>query len=138
MGLDIVCGALGERVGSYSGVQRQRIAWIRSEARRQESINNKSTAKAMRETILSTQEIDYSLFEKTDGWLEGTQAFVNHSDCDGTWDPDEAAAILEAVQTLKPFFEAEDLDYYFYEDGSYYLDEILRHSVTHNQDIVFC
>lgn len=92
----------------------------------------------MRQAIISTDDINYSLFESVDGWLTGTHAFVNHSDCDGMWDSDEAAAILKGVQTLKPFFDATDAEYYFDEDGTYYLEKILRYSINHKKDIVFC
>ena len=135
MGLDIVCGDLNERVGSYSGVQRQRIAWIEAESKRQKSMGNVKAAEAMKKVIVSADEIDYALFEKTDGWLPGTRAFVDHSDCDGMWDAYEAAEILEAVRLLKPFFETDD---YFDEDGEYYLEEILRYAVKHQKDILFC
>lgn len=138
MGLDIACGRLVERVGSYSGVQRQRVVWIQAEIKRQEALGNNGLVQQMKKSIRSTEHVDYEAFEKTDGWLDGTRAFVDHSDCDGTWDASEAMSILEAVTTLEPFFDEETKKYYFNEDGHYYLRDILVHSVRYKKDIMFC
>jgi len=138
MGLDIACGHIIERVGSYSGVQRQRVVWIKAEARRQEVLGNIGSAQQMKKSIRSSDHVDYETFEMTDGWLDGTRAFVDHSDCDGIWEASEAIAILEAVTTLEPFFDEDAKSYYFDDHGHYYLRKILMYCVRHKKDIVFC
>lgn len=137
MGLDIMCGSLGVKVGSYSGVQQQRVAWIKAESMRQDSLGNKEMATNMN-TVICSRGIRYDFFTTIVDWLPGTRAFVDHSDCDGVWDCCEAKDILEAVKILKPFFSKDDADLYFETDGEYYLKGILSYSVRHHKDIVFC
>lgn len=137
MGLDLVCGSISERVGSYSGVHRQRAAWIYAESARQKSLGNKNLSDRMRKTIISEDKINYRDFDRIEDWLPGTKAFVSCSDHDGFWSQIESKDILDAVRILEPFFRRIDFILDFHQK-QYYLKNILEYSVQNNENIYFC
>lgn len=135
MGLDIVCecGKQDIKVGSYSGVHRVRAAWILAESLHQE---DKTVAASMRSAVVSESDVDYKAFRRIDGWLPGTRAFVDHSDCDGSWDASEIRDIVRAIKILLPHLKTT-LPAYF--DGDeFYLEEILAHCARNGEMIHFC
>lgn len=135
MGLDIMCecGKQDIKVGSYSGVHRLRVAWILAEALHQE---DQVRASSMRSAIVSESEVDYDIFNKINGWLPGTLAFVYHSDCDGSWSVSEIRDIIRAVKILFPHLKTTMPAYF---DGDeFYLEEILAHCARNGEMIHFC
>lgn len=125
MGLDLVCGAVLQRFGSYSSLHMFRYQWIEAEACRQERRGCHEVAAHMREILYGDRFIDYETFvERRDiPWLPGTRALIDHSDCDGEWSPVEARMILKAHHLLGIVHSP--------------LVSILCHSVTTNQCIEF-
>lgn len=139
MGLDIVCRGTSVRVGSYSGVHLQRIGFLRAEALRLREEDRHEEADRVLACIRSASEIHYDLvrgLEKV--LLPGTYAFVYHSDCDGSWDADDAAAILEALGRFRLFLRAIP-EFKHRLDGKdrYYLEDILSLSVRTGEFIYF-
>lgn len=133
MGLDLYCGNESQRVGSYSGVHVERAKWILAEAKRRTSIGNTAQAKRLKKLVMKTTRgvvIDYDAFQRMD-WLPGIRAFVDHSDCDGYWTPQEAEDMLDAIAILKPFFDPS------LEGQEYYLESIWKRSVDIQECISF-
>jgi len=139
MGLDIRCIDTFVRVGSYSGVHIQRIGFLRAEALRLREEDRHEEADRVLACIRSASEIHYDLVLRLKNvLLPGTYAFVYHSDCDGSWEADEAEAILDALGRFRPFLRAipefkDRLD----EEDRYYLEDILSLSVRTGEFIYF-
>ena len=137
MGLDLVCGDKCARVGSYSTVQRLRAFFIMADADRVDT-ENPRTASRMRGVAGEGDRIDYKKFASMTCWSAGVRVFVNHSDCDGSWTPDEASDILDAVSTLRPYLLKRCPQFFYEEDDEFYLEELLRHSTETHENILFC
>lgn len=90
------------------------------------------------ERVISSDTIDYQLFEKLDynecGIFEGLYRFVNHSDCDGTWSWIDAGYILTTFNALRHNLKERSSCHYHY-DG---LKTILYYSADKEKDIQFC
>jgi len=134
MGLDLYCGNMVQRFGSYSIVHKVRILWIKAYSmwlKSQDKDNSMLLA-----TIKTDNDINYKKFGtlqiQTMGF-EGLYAFVYHSDCDGSWDVEEVEIILETLNLIKLYLKELSL-LFFEENGDYYLEKILKHSLaTYNQ-----
>jgi hypothetical protein len=140
MGLDLVCGDISIKMGSYSNVHNIRAYWIKAEIIYQKQQGNYDIAKAMEDVIKKDKygyKIDYEIFNLLP-WDLGTEKFVYHSDCDGIWTSDESKKILETLDKLRDIMlKIEEFKYYFC-DGEFYLEKILKYSMKNNKIIYFC
>lgn len=139
MGLLLLCGEVAVKMGSYSSVHTERRRWIEAYNKWLGTLEDKES-----ELTLTTadgdslSELDYHIVETLDTVnievipvLEGLQRFVVHSDCEGRWSTYDAQSILDTLDSLKRFLCDEDED-------EYYLEGILKYSVEHHADIIFC
>lgn len=133
MGLDLVCGRYGTRMGSYTGVHRQRIGILRAEAMYRLTRGSSDEAALIRGAIVEKDgSIDYRYVRTRlrECLPTGVFAFVYHSDFDGEWTPDEASSILQDLVRLRPYLkEVPELVPYLDKDDRYHLEPILRASI---------
>ena len=153
MGLDIYTTNSHARVGSYSGVHVLRLNMIIASIKYLDQFNNCSNSIDLKEFLKTTisknnmtlsnqtNAIDYQKFSKYKEYpyslLEGLFIFTDHSDCDGTFLPDDSSKIIETIELIASFMD----DCYF--DGSnktlekFYLYGILKDSSENNEVIYF-
>jgi hypothetical protein len=130
MGLDLICGDVSIKMGSYRRVHVERRMWIEA--------YNKWVGESLI-PIGSDGSIDIEALqvyeaesEIATSVLDGLKRFVIHSDCEGYWSSYDAEAMLTTLDTIHQYFDKEEDD-----DEEYYLSEIFKHSVETNEDIQF-
>jgi len=153
MGLDLSCNGNHFRFGSYSLVHCHRAAWIRalSAYYKFEKHNNQLSGR-LKNCLYPNDphNINYKNFcrhvvqdlvEDTDGPGLGASVFINHSDCEGVWSPEDARNILHALEWLTPFLkedrELERLGAFEENEEEYFLVPCLEMSCNWNCDIYF-
>jgi len=141
MGLDLYCGGVYMKMGSYSTVQRVRVRWILAYAsylEKEKKQGGGDTIQKLRSVVSSSsEEIDYDRFCQIPLEEEGLSRFVYHSDSDGSWTSEDASYIQETLNKIRD--ELRELEpFHFEEDGEYYLEELLEESVRTGGNISFC
>lgn len=141
MGLDLICGNIGIRVGSYRRVHIERKLWVEAynnwvatlkEDEEEAPIPINSHDYKITEADMEALESHTANTEVAVEILDGLKRFVIHSDCEGYWSPYDAEAMLTTLDTIKQHFDDDD------DDDEYYLTEIFKHSIDTNENIQFC
>jgi hypothetical protein len=140
MGLDLVCGDIIIKMGSYSSVQEQRALLLKGYIMWLHDQGIHETAKTIGKCVKKRKdgfEIDYKNLDM-ELLMPGMKAFIFHSDCEGEWSVQDAKDILESLEELRPFFQKiQGFDYYCIDDR-YHLEDILEKSVQSYRSIQFC
>jgi hypothetical protein len=137
MGLDLFCGDHGGiKMGSYSMVHEIRLHWIKAFIKYLNSINeicpplNNSIQKG---------DIDYREFEKIKCNQQGFQGlfvFVNHSDCEGIWTPEEIEDIMTTLNLIRLYLKDITYEWHF-QETEYYLEDLFNYSIETHEIITF-
>lgn len=137
MGLEIYCGDISMKVGSYSEVHRQRVGWLKAEAMRLDEQGEYDQAQLVYECFRNHEIFYGKLKQIRKIVLPGSWAFVHHSDCEGTWESHEAQQILEAIETMRNYLQRTRECSVRFHDNQYYLERVLRCSAYTGQTIEF-
>lgn len=125
MGMDIACecGMFSFKLGSYQSVAMIRTKWVEAELLRLNLTKN---------SIFSKKgDINLSKIKKSDLFLPGSKYFVCHDNIT-SWSSEEAKKIHEAILVLKPFLRKTfGEDYFYEEDGCFWLEDLFQHCATH-------
>lgn len=147
MGLDLLCGSMSIKLGSYGYVHVQRWGWL--QANKEYLLSTKKMSKEEVESLfqpclLSKSErsprLNYPYIQKTlePHLLPGVFTFVYQSDCEGYWTPDECQSMLDAIELLRPYFLTISELKENMEEKEYYLEQIFQHSVHTSNEITLC
>lgn len=154
MGLDLCCGSVSIRVGSYSSVHRVRNYLIQSiinylKATSENKSNNnlcdlvdisaKKELLELLDKVIVDDDINYDKLENVQMELSlinlnGFTCFINHSDCDGMIDSTDADDFIKTLNIVKDYMDKS----YYHEDDEFYLKEIFEESSNTGEDIWFC
>lgn len=140
MGLDLICGSVSERCGSYSYVHEIRYLLLCAlkEYLEMETTNYDEKVNYLCQLITKENTIQYdkadpskhALFYKQK--LNGFFPFIFHSDCDGSLSSYEAEQFLKTFDIVKDY-----VDYSLKYDDKFFLDTIFTESVDCDQEIYF-
>jgi hypothetical protein len=154
MGLDLCCGSVSIRVGSYTSVHRVRNFLIESLIRYLEitsegkstdnvydlvDFNAKKDLLSLLKRVIINGEIDYNYLSEITPELSllnlnGFTCFINHSDCDGMIDSFDASEFIKTLNIVENYMNKE----VYFEDNQFYLKNIFIESSETGDDIVFC
>ncbi len=154
MGLDLCCGSVSVRVGSYSSVHRVRnyliqsiINYLKATSENESNNNlydlvNISAKKELLELlgkVIIDDEINYDNLEKIQMELSlinlnGFTCFINHSDYDGMIDSSDADDFIKTLDIVKDYMDTSC----YHEDNEFYLKEIFEESSKTGETIWFC
>jgi len=166
MGLDLVCGSLSIKMGSYGYVHVQRWGWLQAQklyllSKASTSVEREQIETLFRPCLLSlskfSPKLDYDYIRRhlQSYILPGVFTFVYHSDCEGYWTPEECQEMIETINILRPFFyQVSELRQEIEKksnipstttdihdevhDGYYYLEPIFQHAIQHQRLIECC
>jgi hypothetical protein len=140
MGLDLICGSVSERCGSYSYVHEIRYLLLCAlkEYLEMETRNYNERVDYLCLLITKENTIQYDkadptkhvLFHKKK--LNGFFPFIFHSDCNGSLSSYEAKQFLKTFDIVKDY-----VDYSLKYDDKFFLDSIFRESISSGQEIHF-
>ena len=138
MGLDLICGDMDIRAGSYSAVHLVRIYLL--ETIKNYLIKNDEDNSLIKdiEDLHNGTIIDYEKYDKIRTMLiiedlNGFDCFINHSN--GVIHPNNASLFVNQCDKLYDYF---DRDEYYFDNNQFYLYEIFKHSSDTCEDIIFC
>lgn len=142
MGLDLECGNISIRVGSYSTVHDVRKYLLETIINYIKFSNNfediiKEILLDEISNVFSNDKIDY---EKFDGLLmayelDGFNCFINHSDYNGMIESIEAKKFIDLCDKLNNYFDKNNI---YYRNNKFYLYDIFKYSSQTGDDIYFC
>ena len=140
MGLDLICGSVSERCGSYSYVHEIRYLLLCAlkEYLEMETTNYNEKVDYLCQLITKENTIQYDKADPTKHVhfykkkLNGFFPFIFHSDCDGSLSSYEAKQFLKTFDIVKDY-----VDYSLKYDDKFFLDSIFRKSISSGQEIYF-
>lgn len=140
MGLDLICGSVSERCGSYSYVHEIRYLLLCAlkEYLEMETTNYNEKVDYLCQLITKENTIQYDKSDPTKHVLfykkklNGFFPFIFHSDCDGSLSSYEAKQFLKTFDIVKDY-----VDYSLKYDDKFFLDSIFRESISSGQEIHF-
>lgn len=138
MGLDLFCeNHEGIKMGSYSMVHKVRLHWIKAFL---EYLNSKNIECQSLNNVIQKENIDYEEFEKVkcnEPGFEGLFVFVNHSDCEGIWTPEEIKEIMITLNLIRSYLKDKTYEWHF-QENEYYLEDLFGHCIETDEMITFC
>lgn len=142
MGLDLSCGDMIIKMGSYSSVHQQRVGMLKAEAKRFKSLGMKAKAAKILQCITNSGDINYRMLKRELKTILHTGVFTFVDDEKEEWMSEDASSILEAINQLRNTFPyIEELQDHLIENigrkKMYHLEPILQMSVEWNQPIHF-
>ena len=153
MGLDLFCGDMYVRAGSYSTVLAQHAAILRAYLfhlcesdpvgatdamdKALQHVENRRTARKIEACLRGKTDYDENALRTLSRHLHpGLVHLVLGCGSEGSWSPYQAREILLCLTTLRPYFcrvPALDTN----DKGEYYLEAILRCAVRDGEDVRF-
>ena len=139
MGLDLICGTMHIRVGSYSYAHLIRIKWIKACIAFLREANPTDVLAQLLEQTCNTQIPNYRLFsdiQSDTNIFAGLKCFVDHSDCDGEWESADCIKIFITFCFIKKYLKI--IDPTDFNSDTYYLEPVLKYAIDVDQKISFC
>jgi len=153
MGLDLFCGEMYVRAGSYSSVMVQHVAILRAYLvhlresdpigatdamdKALQHVENCRTARKIEACLRGDTDYDeHSLRMLSRHLHPGLVHLVLGCRSKGSWTPYEAREVLLCLKTLRPYFShvpALDVN----DKGEYYLEAILQCAVRNGENVCF-
>lgn len=138
MGLDLECGNISIRVGSYSTVHDVRKYLLETIINYIKFSNNfediiKEILLDEISNVFSNNKIDYEKFDYKK--LDGFNCFINHSDCSGMIESTKAKKFIDLCDKLNNYFDKNNI---YYRNNKLYLYDIFKYSSQTGDDIYFC
>lgn len=139
MGLDLYCGDVSVRVGSYSTVHVIRnfmikllVFWLAHGSHNLSSENVQRLTELFQEMVRNDYDVDYVYIEKNLqtltreftrlGWL-GLFNWIFHSDCDGTFSSDDSKEVLSFLEASFSTITIENFPQFFNDKLNWVMDE---------------
>lgn len=143
MGLDLICGDIHMKCGSYSSIQKIRhellvgvkyyLEYFFPE--KEDLIDYLCSLLKEKDRIQYHKEDRNKNRELGDLYLDGFFPFIFHSDCDGSLSSYHAKQFLETWDIIEEYIESPLLKE---KDRTFYLNDIFQESIRSGEDIQFC
>ena len=141
MGLDLTCGDIDVRVGSYGFVNILKIYLL--ETIKNYIIKNNIDDDLPKEIdeIITNGNIDYNKYINIQHKLifynlYGFDCFIYHSDCNGIIESYDSKYFIELYDTLEDYFDKDN--FHYGPNNTFFLYNIFKYSANSGQDIYYC
>ena len=143
MGLDLICGNIHIKCGSYSSVQKIRYELLVGLKYYLEYFfpEKDTLIDYLCSLVIEKDKVQYHKEDSKKNrefqelFLHGFFPFIFHSDCDGYLSSYEAKQFLETWDIIEEYIDSSLLKE---KDRSFYLEEIFQKSMKTGEDIRFC
>jgi len=138
MGLNLECGDMDVRVGSYGTVGSLKIYLLRTI--RSYIVKNEisDTLPAQIDEIVKGGNIDLNKYNKVKHLFReigGFDCFIDHSDCGGVIRSYQACDFVRTCDKLNDYFDKGNS--FFYNEDRFYLYDIFKYSAENDEMIYF-
>lgn len=137
MGLNLCCGDLDVRVGSYKNTHNLKIYLIKTIYNYISQNNISDTLSSKIQEVIKDDNIDYTKYNDIKNLLpqglNGFDCFICHSDCSGIIESHQSMYFINTCNKLQDYFDKN----FFFDNNKFYLYDIFKYSFENDETIYF-